>query len=83
VDEVERIMKPNSRTTTLRRWLANKIAPGPGAGEAWCVNCPTTGRTVVMNADSMATHAATHPDDALVTMEAAWPHRRRPNVEDL
>lgn len=72
---------PNSLLTRLRRRLARVIAPGPAAGEAWCVDCALNhGRTLIILAElsqvHLRLHAAANPS-GYVSMQTAWPGRTR------
>lgn len=68
---------PNSALTRLRSWIVRKVEPHPDAGEGWCQNCSlNNGRTRVLTADGVATHAqehvASHPKDApeIITIQS-------------
>jgi hypothetical protein len=52
---------PNSVTTRLRRWLAERLNVQPDIGEGWCLNCSLNGgRTRVISATAIEAHAREH-----------------------
>jgi hypothetical protein len=73
------VSRPNSRLTRVRRKLARQIAPGPAAGEGWCVDCALNqGRTLVLSADGTTGHVQWHREqepDGRMHVQTAWPAR--------
>jgi hypothetical protein len=60
--------RPDSRFTRFRRRLAKRIEPGPGPGEAWCINCVLNdGHTLILPADSGIQHVGAHRDSPPAT----------------